>query len=279
MLNIEFLKTIDLFKTKKLKKDEYIFKQWDLDWNLYIILSGKVSVEKYTTTEEKETKELNILYPDDFFGEASLNNQTKKEVNIKALEDTELLFVDSSTWLEKFIEKYPKQWLELLKYIIIITNSRLLKENKQIAANYEIVKSIVEIKKINEKNIFLIIEKIKLITWFDYILYFEVNPVITNFVVLKYDSREAWKLQDKIIDIKKLDNLKELDDIGLVNFNFIQKLSIWDLDLWYMIFWKNTDFSYEDKKLITTVSNNLTWVLKQKEIMKEELNRNYMKNI
>ncbi len=279
MLDIAFFKNSEFFKNKKLKKDNFVFKEWEIDNNFYIILSWKISIEKYTTKEKKDVKELDILYSWDFFWESSLSSSEKKELSVKALEDTELIYINSSDWFEKLLEKNPKKWFELLKHIIEITNKRLLKENKQITANYEIVKSIVEIKNINEKNIFLIIEKIKLITGFDYILYFESNPVIDNFIVLKYDSREAWKLQDKILDIKKLEKLKDVKELKLVNNNFIQKLSIWELNLWYMIFWKKDEFNYEDKKLVVSVSNSLTWLLKQKEFLKEELNKNYMKNI
>ncbi len=280
MLNIEFYKSSGFFWYKELQSWSLVFDEWDLDDNLYIIESWKVAIEKYTTVEKKETKELAILWEFDFFWEASLNSSDiSKEALVKVVEDVKLLYINWKDWLQKFIEKYPKEWLDLLKFIVDATNKRLLKSNKQITANYEIVKSIIGIEKINDKNIFSIIDKIKLITWYEYVLFFEINPVVTHYLTLKYDTREHWKLQDKIIERWSLTTLNELDNIILSWYNFVQKLSIWNIDLWFMIFWKNKSFTYDDKKLIVSISNNLTWLLKQKEILKEELNRNYMKNI
>lgn len=279
MLNIEFYKTSLFFQYKEFKAWTLVFDEWEIDENLYIIISWKVWVEKYTTIEKKETKELAVLADWDFFWEASLGLIQPKEALVKAISDLKVLYIDWKNWIQWFIKKFPKEWLDLFNYIIETTNKRLLKANKQITANYEIVKSIIWIEKINDKNIFSIIEKIKLITWYDYILFFEINPVVSHYLSLKYDTRESWKLQDKVIERWDIDNFEKLDNIILSDNNFVQKLSIWDIDLWFMIFGKDTEFTYDDKKLIASISNNLTWLLKQKEIMKEELNRNYMKNV
>lgn len=278
MLDIKFYKTSWFFKQKKLLAWELVFKEWDLNENLYIIVSWKVSIEKYTTTEKTETKELAILKEMDFFWEASMNADTKKEASVKVLEEAELLYINWNEWLKNFLEKYPIEWFELLKFVIFATNSRLHKANRLVTASYEIVKSIISIETINYKNIFLIIDKIKLITGYDYILYFELNPVLKNFLVLKYDTRDKWKMKDLVIERWQMTTLQELDEIVLKDNNFVQKLNIWKLDLWFMIFWKKTGFTDEDKKIIITISSSLTWLLKQKEINKEEVNKKYMKN-
>lgn len=280
MLNIEFYKSSGFFWYKELHTGSLVFDEWDFDDNFYIIESWKVAIEKYTTTEKKETKELAILWNQDFFWEASLNSSEQaKEARVLVLEDVKLLYINWKNWLQKFIEKFPKEWLDLLNFIVDSTNKRLLKANKLITANFEIAKSIIDIEKINDKNIFLIIDKIKLITWYDYILFFEINPVVTHYLSLKYDTREPWKLQDKIIERWSLNTLTELDNIVLKDNNLVQKLSIWNIDIWFMIYWKSSSFTYDDKKLIVSISNSLTWLLKQKEIIKDELNKSYMKNI
>lgn len=278
MLNIDFLKNSWFFYFKELKVWDIVFDEWDTDENLYIIMSWKVLVWKYTTTEKKDIKELAILWESDFFWEASLSSNIPKEAVVKVIEDVKLIYINWKTWLQNFIEKNSKQWLELLSYIIETTNKRLVKANRLITANYEIVKTIIDIENINDKSIFLIIEKIKLITGYDYILYFEINPVIKDYLVFKYDTRKSGVFQDVVIERKKLSNLNEINSIvDLENYNFIQKLSIGKVDLGFMIFWKNLNFSYEDKKLILSISNSLTWLLKQKEIVKEETNKKYMK--
>lgn len=277
MLNVDFLKNSWFFQYKELSSWELVFDEGILDENLYIIVSWKVSVGKYTTIKKDDIKELAILGNLDFFWEASLSSIAPKEALVKTLEQTSLLYINWKEWLQKFIEKYPKEWLELLWYIIDITNKRLVISNKLITANYEIVKSITQIESVNDKNIFYIIEKIKLITGYNYILFLEINPVIWDYLILKYDTREVWKLQSKVIDRNKINDLAKMTEVVLENYNYIQKLGIWKDDLWFMIFWKDTKFTYEDKKLILSISNNLTWLLKQKEILNEENNKIYMK--
>jgi len=278
MLDLDFLKSCGHFKEITLKKDEVLFDEWSIDNNFYIIENWIIAIEKYTTIERKETKELALLTNLDIIWEASLNSDNPKEAKAKVKQETKLLVIEAKTWFAEFINDYPKEWLEVLKYIIKITNKRLSKANRQITANYEIIKSIINIESISNKCIFWIIEKIKLITWFDYILYFELNPVMKDYLTLKYDTREKWKLQDTVIERWKMWSLKELDEIVLKNYTFVQKLNIWNIDLWFMIFWKSNLFDYEDKKLIVSISNSLTWLLKEKENLKDEKNKNYIKN-
>ncbi|MFA5917713.1 MAG: cyclic nucleotide-binding domain-containing protein [Candidatus Gracilibacteria bacterium] len=279
MLNVDFLKNSGFFQYKELSSGELVFDEGILDENLYIIVSGKVSVGKYTTIKKDDIKELAILGNLDFFGEASLSSSIPKEALVKTLEQTSLLYINGKEGLQKFIEKYPKEGLELLGYIIDITNKRLVVSNKLITANYEIVKSIIEIENVNDKNIFYLIEKIKLITGYNYILFLEINPVMSDYLILKYDTREVGKLQSKVIDRNKISDLSKMTEVVLENYNYIQKLGIGKNDLGFMIFGKDTKFTYEDKKLILSISNNLTGLLKQKEILNEENNKIYMKEI
>lgn len=277
MLNIEFYKTSGFFEFKNYKVGDLVFDEWSMDENLYIIVSWKVSIWKYTTNEKTEIKELAVLSVWDFFWEASFTSSIAKEALVKILEDTSLICINWKTWIQDFLQKYPKEWFELLSYIIENTNKRLVLANRIITANYEIVKSITEIENINDKSIFNLIEKIKLITDFDYVLYFELNQVMNDYIILKYDTREIGKFLDIIIERKKINNLREVNEVVLENYNYIQKLSIWKYDLGFIIFSKKTNFTYDDKKLLLSISNNLTWLLRQKIILKDELNKKSMK--
>lgn len=277
MLNIEFYKTSGFFELKNYKVGDLVFDEWSMDENLYIIVSWKVSIWKYTTNEKTEIKELAVLSVWDFFWEASFTSSIAKEALVKILEDTSLICINWKIWIQDFLQKYPKEWFELLSYIIENTNKRLVLANRIITANYEIVKSIIEIENINDKSIFNLIEKIKLITDFDYVLYFELNQVMNDYIILKYDTRERGKFLDIIIERKKINNLREVNEVVLENYNYIQKLSIWKNDLGFIIFSKKTNFTYDDKKLLLSISNNLTWLLRQKNILKDELNKKSMK--
>ncbi len=277
MLNIDFLKNSWFFQYKELSKGELVFDEGDFDENLYIIISWKIWIGKYTTIEKIEKKELAILSQMDFFWEASLNSSLPKEAIASVLEDVKLIYINWKTQIEDFVKKYPKEAIELFSFIIDSTNKRLSYANRQITANNEIIKTIVEIESVNDKNIFYIIEKIRLITWYNYIIFLEINPVMRDYLILKYDTREIWKLQDEIIERKKINDLKTITEFVLKNYNYVQKLGIWKNDLWFMIFWKDIKFDYEDKKLILSISNNLTWLLKQKEVLNEANNMIYMK--
>ncbi len=279
MLNIDFYKKFKYFKEKNLLKWEIIFDEWDLDNNLYIITSWSISIQKYTTIDKVDTKELAILKAWDFFWEASLNNLERKEVKVISLEPTTLLCINWELWVQSFIQKSPKEWLLLLNHIIDITNKRLLKANRQITANFEIVKSIQEIEKINEKNIFILINKIKSIIWCDYILFFERNTVLRNYINFRYDTRKENIIQEQFFDLTNISfELKDITWIELDKYNHIEKLNIWELELWFLVFWnKKMKFNENDQKLISSISSSLTWVLKQREILKEENNKNYIK--
>jgi hypothetical protein len=76
-----------------------------------------------------------------------------------------------------------------LKYIIFLTNKRLLESNHLIAATYKITKEITKIEKITNKKIFELIDSLRDIIGVDYIIYLEKNLNIENYLTLKYDTR------------------------------------------------------------------------------------------
>jgi hypothetical protein len=98
-----------------------------------------------------------------------------------------------------------------------------------------------------------------------------------NFIKLKYDTRKKWTLQDEIIEItnNKLNllSLKVRD-----YYNYIQKLAIWDNDLWFLIFFKkDSDFNENDKKVLTSTTTSIAWLIKQKQLLDEERDKEYLK--
>jgi hypothetical protein len=100
-----------------------------------------------------------------------------------------------------------------------------LKSNELITANFKVTQEILQIEKINNRNIFNLIDKLEEIINIDYSLYLEKNTVLENYLVIKYDSREKGKMKDEIIEVtdKKLHLLElKLQDI----FHNIQPLTI-----------------------------------------------------
>jgi len=278
MLNIDFLQNSWYFKKISLNSGDILFDEWSIDDNLYFILKWELFVEKYTSIERKNTKKLAVLKDMDFFWEWSLNNSKPKEVKIIANTNTTLLAINAKDWLNKLIKKYPLEWLDLLKHLINLTNSRLLESNSLFTATYEINRKILSLDNITIKSIFEIINTIKSVIWCDYILYLEKYEYIDKTLVLKYNTSKHMKMLDILIELKS--NKLELNDLENFkdNYNFIQNLSVWDRDLWYLIFCnKNKDFTENQKKIILSITPSLSWIIRQKEVYDEKRDIDYIK--
>jgi len=279
MLNINFLQQTWLFKTRTLEKWEYLFKEWDVDENIYIITIWELIVEKYTDKTKTKTKTLAILKQNEIFWEAALNNNLPKEVSIKAKQKTKLLSLNAQKWLEELNKKYPEIALNLLKYIIYLSNKRLNLSNSLITASYTISNEIINLKDFSYKSIFALIEKIKnIIPNISNIKFLEENPVLKEYFIIKYETKTPWKMLDQIIKVS--DNKLDLLNSKIINiFSYIQKLQIWNKNYWYLIFEKkDINFTENEKKIFATLSTSFAWVLKQKEFLKEQLNKEYIKN-
>ncbi len=282
MLNIKFLQSSGFFTTISLKQGDVIFDEWEIDNGLYVIVSGKIDVLKHTTAERISTKKLATLLKMDFFWEAWLSTKDEpKKVKLVASSDSELIRIDAESWVESLVKSNPEEGLWFLKHIIYITNKRLNKNNRQIAADYELNKEINNIEKITLKSIFHIIDRMKAIIECDYIIYFEHNIVLEDYYTLKYDTRGNMSLESINLEIKDIDNLtsiKEIPEIELSPFNTIIKLSIWERNLWFFIAGrKNNIFSENEKNMLISMGNSLAGIIKQKEVLEEERNKNYIK--
>lgn len=276
MLHIQFLKDSWFFTELHLNANEVLFDEWETDNNIYIILAWEISVEKYTTSNKDETKILAILWTDEIFGEAALNSDKPKQVKMVTSKKTVLLSINALNWLNNFSKKHPKEWLNLLKYIIHISNNRLLKSNELITANYKVTQEILQIEEVNNKNIFLLIDKLEDIINIDYSLYLEKNAVLDNYLIIKYDSREKWKMKDDIIEVT--DNKLHLLELKMQDtYHNIQPLTIWDDELWYLIYFrKNNKFNDNDIKILTSISTWISGLIKEKKMLEEERNKAYM---
>ncbi len=277
MIDLNKLEKTWFFKKVILKPKELLFSEWEKDQNLYIIKYWELYVEKFTNKEKKEVKILATLKQNEIFWEASLNNNLPKQTSIRAKTKVELLKINANKDFEDFWKKYREEYSNILKYIIFLSNKRLNESNALITASYKISTEIIKINNFNNKSIFELIEKIKDTIWVNKILYLEKNPVLDNYITLKYDTDFPWKMLDKTIEI--IDN--KLDLLSLkINWNYyLQNLNIWNKNYWYLIFIKKENaFSDNEIKIITTISTSLSWVLKQKELLEEQKNKEYIKN-
>lgn len=279
MLNLSFLENSWFFEVVKLNKGELLFDEWDIDDNLYVIKSWGLNIEKYIDSEKKETKLLATLWNSEIFWEWALSNNWPKQVKVLANKNTILLKIEAKNKFEDFLLKHTKSGVDLLSSIIYISNKRLLEANYLITASYKINKYISEINEFNNKNLFKIIDQFKDTINAEYILYIEKHPIIDNYVVLKYDSRENWKLKDIIIDL--WDNILDIDDIKkswvkLSDNYFIQNLVNKNEKIWYLVIADNwISLDEWQKKAISIISVSIAWFVKQKQYFEENKNYEY----
>jgi len=278
MLDIIKLKNTWCFKEIFLEKWEILFSEWNYDDNIYIVEVWELIVSKYTNKKTKETKILAYISKNEVFWEASLNGYIMKEVNIVAKRKTVLLSINWKEWIEELLKKDQIDTMNLLKYIIYLSNKRLSEANYLITANYKISKYIIELKEINYKSIFQLIENIKELVWVDHIIYYEVNPVMENYLILKYDTRNKWKLLNDVIELN--DNKLELLNLTINDFYIhTQKLSIWINDLWYLVFLRKIKrFNDSDKKVFAIATAGIAWLIKQKLLIDEERDKRFMED-
>ena len=99
---------------RECKKDQVILVEEEVGQTLFIILKGTVKVTR--TSDEGREVILTILKSGDFFGELSLLDGKGRSATVIAMEDSELLTLRRSEFLE-IIEKYPPLSIELLKVL------------------------------------------------------------------------------------------------------------------------------------------------------------------
>ena len=269
------------FTKIELETDQVLFDEWDFDDNLYLIIKWSVNIEKYINKEKTSLRQLSILSAWDFLWEGALKRKEKKEVKVTSLEKTILYKINTTKWIESFIEKEPKIALELFVHIIDISNKRLLEANSIITNNYEMSKKISKITHFNYKNIFSLIDSFKETIWVEYILYLEKNPILKNYLTIKYDTRKKWRMQEDVIELNngkiEIEYIKNIP-ANVFGDNYVQPLVNWNSIIWYLLLWKeDKSFSEIEKKIITSISYSLASIISLKEIYNDEANKKYMR--
>jgi hypothetical protein len=106
----------------------------------------------------------------------------------------------------------------------------------------------------------------------------EENPVMKKYLVLKYKTSLPWKMQNDVIKItdNKL-NLLELKNLW--KYNHMQDIRTGNKNYWYLVFLREeNDFTENEIKIISTLSSSFWSLLKQKELLEEQKNKNYIRN-
>jgi len=282
MLNLEHIKSCDFFKETHLKKWDILFKEWDIDSFLYIVYDWELIIEKSIILMEWKFKKLSLLGLWNIVWEWSLNNSDPKEVQIRANRDTVLYKINAQDF-PKFTTKHPKTAYSILTTVISLSNTRLLRANREVTANYEVNIAISKISNISADSIYKLLFVFESILWVDQIMFFEKNLVMDNYYKLKYDSKSEHSLQNKII--KFPDNSvdkKTLEDEWIIVSKNIRsvELALWGTSYGFLVTWKdNKDFNENEEKLLQNTAGSFVAIIHQKKLLDEQNNKNYVKNI
>lgn len=274
---IQELEKNKFFKKKILENEEILFDEWDFDQNIYFIKSGKLKVEKYFSSDKKEKKVLALLWEKSIFWEWALSNSNPKEVLISSIEKTELLFIESKNFTD-FLKEFPELSIKFLTSIIDLSNKRLLESNFLLTSNYKISELISKTKEFSNKNLFKIILEFQKIIKADYIIFAEVNQVLENFINILYDTREAQKMKNDILEIFdfKID-LKNFEKYNLSEKNLIVELKNGNKIIWFFIIWDEKEKIFSDtiKKSIDSIWVLLASYIKQKQDFQNEKDKEF----
>ena len=281
MLQLENIKSSGYFEELSLEQWSVLFDEGEKDEFLYIVYDGELSVQKSIMTKKGQYKVLWLLWIWNIVWEGSLSNNNPKEVRIIANRKTSLLKIHGKKFPE-FVTHFPKEWYTLLTTIIDIANTRLLRANKELTANYEVNIAISKIKDISLSSILKLLVVFESILGVDQIMYFEKNLVMDNYYKLKYDSKSEQSLQNSIIKFENetfdIAKLKE-ENIQISKYIRHTKLSLWDTNYGFLLIGKDAkDFNENEEKLLQNTAGSFVGIIHQKKILDDQKNINYIKS-
>lgn len=275
--NLKNFEKSPYFEAKKLEKWELLFKEWDVDTNIYIIKKWNLSVEKFTSVEQTETKKLAVLWKWSILWEQALNNpDAPKQTSIKALNKVELLKIDTVKSMKNFMKEDSELGMTLLMRIISLANERLNNINEELTFLFEFNNKIASLWEINRWVFPEIFDFINAMIVSDYTIFLKSHPVLDNTLTVFYDSREEDSAYWEVISFEDwtqfipydfLEKLKveKIDNIVLT------KLNIWPNLLGYVIYWRRQLwYSENHKKILWNFSLNIASVVKQFDIQEDE---------
>lgn len=104
------------WQKKTLSKWDVLFKKWDADFNLYLVNSGKIIIQK-------DEFDIFVLSEWQVIWEKSFITKTKKPLDAKALEDSEIYFLSNEKF-ETFETEFKNN---LLTHLVVFLSERVNK--------------------------------------------------------------------------------------------------------------------------------------------------------
>jgi hypothetical protein len=274
------------FKKKKrfLEAWETLFKPW-IDKNFYIITEWDIDIFRQTLNWEK--KEIGKARAWSFIWEWVIFWRFQKDVEAIASTDAQV-FALTKEDLAVLEKESPQEAIDLYRYIIELTNKRLLDSWKELADIYEANTKIIEMSVAWEKWFNDIMQYLKDLLKVDYVTFVENHPAIDWFFFYKYNTelQSIGNLNRKAGD-ELTKNLWWQYEWNVPFFGSGPNDSAYVLPLrngpnlkWYIIAWKKK-WAVTDNEI--RISNNI-WPLlgsivennqKDSEKKAKEMSKNY----
>lgn len=197
---LAFLEWFDTFFKKKkraLVSNEVLFTPGE-NPNFYIVSSGSLNILRATPSWEK--KEIGRASMGSFLGEWVFFGRNQKDTEAVASGDGATVVVLTREDMDFLESQDPKKVLEMYKYIIELTNGRLLETGKELATMYEMTEKIDKLSEQGETGFKQIIDHISKVLSVDYIVYIEQHPIVPGLFVYKYNSNfpSVWPINQKV---------------------------------------------------------------------------------
>lgn len=261
-------------KKRKLEAGQMLFSP-GIDDNFYVIISWVLSIISQTSTWEK--KEIWKAKKWSFIWEGIIFWRNQKDVEVICVENAEVIALNLDD-LIKFEKDLPKEAIDMYKYIIEISNKRLLESDKELANLYEATNKIIELSKAWEKWFIDIMDYGKKLFSARYIIYVENHQVLSWLLFYKYDTRfknvgvinkkVEWELTEEsngIIDSKNIFWAKKEDNILAI------PLKIWPTLKWFFLVgkekWVITD---NEVRIWNNLAPLIAWVIDNNQKQSEK---------
>lgn len=282
MIALETLKHSWYFTEITLKAWDILFHEGEENEYVYVIYDGELSIQKSISSARESFRILSLLWVWNIIWEGSLSQNNPKEVQIIAARSTSLLAIHAKNDFPKFLKAYPEEAYSLLLHIIDLANTRLLRANRELTANYEVSCAIADIGRIDMKGIVKLLQVFQSIVQADALLYFEANIALDQYYKLKYHSWEKEKMQNHILKFEKNIFSYEVltqEDIFIVWYSRFTPLLLGEKNHGFLVVCREKkDFNENEEKLLQNIATSFVWVIQQKILLEEQKNKLYIKD-
>ena len=139
----EAQKLLEIFERKEIKKDTIIIKEGDIGNSAFLLIEGKVSVQKETIYGDDYVVTIIEAGGKEFFGEINLIDEGKRTSTIKALEDCVILEVTKDK-LKKFMDENPEIGYKIMWYMAQSCARHLRKADNDLITLFNALVEVVE---------------------------------------------------------------------------------------------------------------------------------------